>query len=410
MSLHEAIGIGDAENDHSFLARCECAAAVANAIPAIKEAAAFVTQAANGLGVVEVIDEVIANDLRRFEGKLASHLILLGTRSDDAPVQIAPYGSRLLVAGPSGSGKSAFTAGVIERLIAKHYQVCVVDPEGDYGTLRDVVALGNQWRAPGLDEILSVLEDPTINLSINLLGVPLGDRPAMFAQLLARLQVLRIRTGRPHWLVVDEAHHMLPGTGAGIPSLLPHQLEETILVTVRPDHVASAILEGVDIVVATGDSPDATLRAFAHATGRNLQWPEALLHRSDHVIAWFSGEGKAPFSLRPHPCRAERIRHRRKYAVGDLRWHSFYFRGPHGRLKLKAQNLAVFCQMAEGIDEEAWAFHLRRGDYSRWFRDAIRDTFLADSAARIEQRMELTPGQSRRLICDLVNERYTLPQ
>jgi HAD superfamily hydrolase (TIGR01484 family) len=32
-SWHEAIGVGNGENDHSFLERCECAVAVANAIP-----------------------------------------------------------------------------------------------------------------------------------------------------------------------------------------------------------------------------------------------------------------------------------------------------------------------------------------------------------------------------------------
>jgi HAD superfamily hydrolase (TIGR01484 family) len=37
LSFHEAVGIGDAENDYSFLARCECAVAVANAVPSIRQ-------------------------------------------------------------------------------------------------------------------------------------------------------------------------------------------------------------------------------------------------------------------------------------------------------------------------------------------------------------------------------------
>lgn len=83
----------------------------------------------------------------------------------------------MLIAGPSGCGKSTLTAGIIERLIEKDYQACIVDPEGDYGTLRDVVALGNQWRAPSVAEVLSILNDPKINVSVNLLGIPLDDRP-----------------------------------------------------------------------------------------------------------------------------------------------------------------------------------------------------------------------------------------
>ncbi|HXT55668.1 MAG TPA: HAD-IIB family hydrolase, partial [Candidatus Eisenbacteria bacterium] len=40
LSRHEAVGIGDAQNDHSFLERCECAVAVANALPSIRRLAA----------------------------------------------------------------------------------------------------------------------------------------------------------------------------------------------------------------------------------------------------------------------------------------------------------------------------------------------------------------------------------
>ena len=121
--------------------------ALANAPPSIKQIAALVTVAENGNGVIELIDELIADDLRRLQGSLSQNLIVLGKPTDCSAVQLSPYGHNMLVAGPSGCGKSTLTAGIIERLIEKDYQVCVIDPEGDYGTLRDVVALGNQRRA-----------------------------------------------------------------------------------------------------------------------------------------------------------------------------------------------------------------------------------------------------------------------
>ena len=53
--------------------------------------------------------------------------------------------------------------------------------------------------------------------------------------------------------------------------------------------------------------------------------------------------------------RAEHRRHSRKYAEGELpQDRSFYFRGPQGKLNLRAQNLMVFLQMAEGVDDETW--------------------------------------------------------
>jgi hypothetical protein len=410
LSRHEVVGIGDAENDHSFLARCECAVAVANATASIREMAAFVTAAENGNGVIELIDQLIIDDLRQLEGTLSQNLVLLGIRADGTAVHMPPYGHNMLVAGPSGCGKSTFTAGVIERLIEKDYQICIVDPEGDYGTLRDVVTLGNKWRAPSVAEVLSILQDPKANVSVNLLGIPLDERPHFFAEIMLNLQALRARAGRPHWLVLDEAHHLLPGVWGHAESVLPLRLHETILVTVHPDHVAPAILAPVDLVVAVGHSPEETLGQFAGATGQPLTWPEHLRYRPDGVVAWFLQYGQPPFAMEAQPGRAERIRHRRKYAEGDLRWHSFYFRGPHNQHNLKAQNLVVFCQIAQGIDESTWMYHLRRGDYSRWFRHAINDDHLADETERIERRGDLTSWQTRESIRELVNARYTLPE
>jgi energy-coupling factor transporter ATP-binding protein EcfA2 len=404
------VGIGDAENDHSFLERCECAVAVANAARSIKQIAAFVTAAENGNGVIELIDQMITDDLRRLEGSLSRNLILLGKRTDGTAVQISPYGHNILVAGPSGCGKSTLTAGIIERLIEKDYQVCIIDPEGDYGTLRDVVALGNQWRAPSVSEVLAILEDPQINLSVNLLGIPLEDRPDFFAQLAPNLQAMRARTGRPHWQIADEAHHMLPASWGHAAAVLPLQLHETILVTVHPDHVAPAILAPIDVVVAIGHSPEKTLGDFAVATSRTIAWPEDLVYQADRVVVWLNEDGQAPFAMQAQPGRAERIRHHRKYAEGNLRWHSFYFRGPDNHNNLKAQNLVVFCQLAQGIDESTWMYHLRRGDYSRWFRHAIKDDHLADETERIERRPDLEPWQTRQMIRELVDVRYTLPE
>jgi hypothetical protein len=43
LSPHDVVGIGDAENDHAFLRLCECAVAVENALPMLKEHADLVT-------------------------------------------------------------------------------------------------------------------------------------------------------------------------------------------------------------------------------------------------------------------------------------------------------------------------------------------------------------------------------
>ncbi len=63
LSPHAVAGIGDAENDHALLSACQWGVAVANALPAIKQRAAFVTTHAHGAGVAELMDRILRDDL-----------------------------------------------------------------------------------------------------------------------------------------------------------------------------------------------------------------------------------------------------------------------------------------------------------------------------------------------------------
>ncbi len=410
LSPHEVVAIGDSENDHSFLHRSECAATVANAVPSIRAIASIVARRENGAGLAELIDDLIATDFSHLQGQIQKHLFPIGLHADGAAATVSPYGHNILIAGPSGTGKSTVTAGIVERLMKQQYQVCIIDPEGDYGTLPDVMTLGNQNHAVTVNEVLAFIEDPRVTLNVNLLGIPLADRPAFFGQLYPSLQAMRTRTGRPHWVVLDEAHHMLPREWSHLDEGLSQNAGGVLLVTVHPDHLAPMALSLVDVAIAIGPSPDKTIRKFAEAIGQPLAWPDALGYEKGKAVAWFPRRGDAPFSMQILPGRAERIRHLRKYAEGDMRYRSFFFRGPCNRQNIKAHNLAIFSQIAEGIDEETWMFHLRRGDYSRWFRKAVKDTYLADHAERIEQRSDLEPVETRNLIRSLIESRYTLPE
>jgi len=64
LSLTETVAIGDAENDAVMLAACGQGVAVANALPALKAAADWVTHAEAGQGVVELIDRLLAEEAR----------------------------------------------------------------------------------------------------------------------------------------------------------------------------------------------------------------------------------------------------------------------------------------------------------------------------------------------------------
>jgi hypothetical protein len=411
LSPHNCVGVGDAENDHALIRRCECGVAVANALPLVRERADWVTPSRNGEGVVELIDKLIAGDLADLEGRLSRHSIPVGTRAEGDEVRLDPYGLAVLVAGSSGSGKSTFATGFLERLAVQGYQFCIVDPEGDYALLEGSIVLGDKERPPTVAGALEVLEQPNRNVVVNLLGLALAERPAFFSRLLPGLQDLRSRTGRPHWIVVDEAHHLLPAPSDLVSVTLPRTLSGMMLVTVHPEHVSPAVLASIDIVLAIGRSADETLRAFGEAVGAP---PPATLPGTagpGEALVWRRRpEARDPVWVRTLAPKSEHRRHVRKYATGELgEDKSFYFRGPGGQLNLRAQNLALFIQLAEGVDDETWLHHLHIQDYSRWFREAIKDEDLAAEAAGVERQTGLAPGQSRELIKAAIERRYTMP-
>lgn len=410
LSPHNTVGVGDAENDHAFLARCECSAAVANALPTLKDRADLVTRADHGAGVVELIEGLLTDDLGTVAPRLGRHAILLGRRHDEQDERIDPYGVNVLVAGTSGSGKSRLTSGLLERFAESHYQFVVVDPEGDYSTLEGAVVLGDPHHVPTVEEVLDLLGPPCQNVVVNLLGIALEHRPSFFQGLLPHLQGLRARTGRPHWVVVDEAHHLLPTTWVPAPLTLPRELRGVLFITVHPESIAPAILSSVDLLAAVGERPDRTIRAFCEAIKRPPpKLGETALDKGESLV--WRREVDEPVRVRIAPPRSEHSRHSRKYAEGNLGPdRSFVFRGPEGKLHLRAQNLVLFLQMAEGVDDETWMFHLRNGDYSTWFREGIKDDDLSSEAERIEKELrDASAEESRAGIREAIEKRYTLP-
>ncbi|HEU5098063.1 MAG TPA: HAD-IIB family hydrolase [Roseiflexaceae bacterium] len=418
LSPHNVVGVGDAENDHAFMSICECSVAVANALPMVKERADYVTRGDHGAGVSELIEIIVANDLRELQPRIASGQILLGTRVDarGAEVLMAAYGVNLLLTGSSGAGKSTLATAVLERLAAQGYQFCIIDPEGDYEAFEGAVTLGDPNRDPSPDAVIELMETSSQNVIVNLLGIALQHRPAFFEQLLPRIQELRARTGRPHWLVIDEAHHLLPTSWRPSPSTLPQELSGLLLITVHPDHVAPAVLSLINTIITVGESPEKGIGAFAEALGQAAPDIGPLTLDAGEALVWSRAPASdtepgdsAPFRLRIAPASGERRRHSRKYAEGSLgEDKSFYFRGPEQKLNLRAQNLILFTQLAEGVDDETWLYHLRQGDYSRWFRESIKDHDLAAEVERFEQQ-ENDAAESRAAIKAAIEERYTAP-
>jgi hypothetical protein len=415
LSAHNVVAIGDAENDHAFLAVAECAVAVADAIPALRERADYVTRAGNGSGVCEFIEEQVLNDLVDLAPRLIRHRLPLGRTAEGEPVGVPAHGTGLLVVGPSASSKSTLTGLLVERLIEAGRSFCLLDPEGDYDALAElesVIALGGraEQALPPRDELIQLLKTPPSRLVLNLSAMSMAEKAGYATTALSAVAAVRGLNGLPHWLIVDEAHHLFPAEGSAASELLKPGAP-LCLITLSAEHLARNVLPLVNAVASTDLAAFRAAVAAAPALtidGAPLDTGDTPLARGQAIMASIETGTRRTERFQVAPRKVQQRRHIRKYTEGELApERSFFFRGPHAALNLRAANLTRFCELAEGVDAATWTHHLQRGDYSAWIAQMIKDPELA-VAVRVIEREALPAAESRRRVGDAIRRRYAV--
>ena len=410
LSAHSVVATGDAENDLAFMRTCGCAVAVGNALPAVKAAADLVTGAARGAGVAEAIATWLDAEPRLLDAAVARHAVPVGvTLADRREVLLRPDRGSVLITGTSGGGKSTLATAILERLAAAGFQLCLFDPEGDYGAF-DAVTFGDADTPVAPEAVLDAVRRLGTNVTVNLLGSSIEDRPGVLAGLLPAVLDIRAKYGRPHWVLIDEAHHMLPrgrdaGDGVNLDAQVP-----TIFVTVHPDTLATGALRSLGTVLIIGRDSLGLIEVLSRSLGRPCP---PLPERGPEVgeaIYWECRGDAPPVLIAVHSPKGAVKRHTRKYADGTLgEDRSFFFRGPGAALNLRAQNLSMFLQVGDGVDPDTYLFHLRNGDFERWMRTSIKDDELADEVAVVAADEGLGLDGARALVRAAVETRYTAP-
>ncbi len=402
LSEHNSVAVGDAENDSAMFKIAECAVAVSNALPTLKETVDWVTKSDHGTGVGELIDQLIAGDLAELNNTLTRHFLPLGTLPSGEPFLLNPYRSGILLSGVSGGGKSTFTIAVTEALSKGNYQFCLIDPEGDFMELPNTIIIGNDTALPTIEEIVGLLKNPKQSVVISLLSVVMADRPAFFTKLLAALVDMRKELGHPHWLLIDEAHHLVP---PGVDSSLFANLNNFVLISYLPDVMCSDILEKVGMVITIGDNAAYPIEHFCKI--RKIEPPKKtpVLKKGEACVYDLEAQKTTPYIINVNEPQQLQQRHKRKYATGDMGDNSFVFTGKSNKLKLKANNLIMFAHIGEGIDDATWKFHLQNGDFTQWFRDTIHDEELANISQEAEKQK--SAEESKKIILAYINQKYT---
>jgi hypothetical protein len=414
LSARNLAGVGDAENDHAFLSMCECAAAVADAVPALRERADVVTASPGARGAREFVEQHVLRDLADLAPRLTRHDVKIGEDTAGVPVGLAAHGTHLLVVGPSASGKTTLTVALVEQLVEAGRTACLIDPEGDYHSLVDfqrVIVMGGKGEhaLPTPDELTQLLGRPSDSLVLDLSALSRAEKVTYATKVLATANAVRRTRGLPHWLVIDEAHHVFPADGSQAMELLPAGAESFCLITLGVADLPREVIDRVNAVAST--DLDSFRKATEGVFGRyvhGLRLPTGTpLELGEAAIAWRDPDRPA-VRVRISPRRIEHRRHIRKYTEGELPPdRSFFFRGPEKALNLRAANLVRFCELAEGVGDVTWAHHLRTGEYSAWIRDMIKDSGLADEIRAVE-RLNLPPAESRQRVLDAIRRRYAV--
>ena len=78
-------------------------------------------------------------------------------------------------------------------------------------------------------------------------------------------------------------------------------------------------------------------------------------------------------------------------------------------LRIRVEKDEVLAEAsADGKLWEGLGYHLRRGDYSRWFRTHVKDDQLASDAEGVERETDISADESRDRIRELIDRYYSL--
>src|SRR5579872_3558662 len=248
-SVHNAIGIGDAENDHDLLAACEIGLAVSWGSPALQQVADAVLTG-NGPSAVAAYIRASVSNLRLPPERIGKHRMSLGIAEDGHVLLLGLRGRNVLIAGDPRSGKSWVTGLACEQLILQGYSVCVIDPEGDFRTLESlpgVVIFGGDDPPPELPDVARVLRHPDMSVVIDLSHVARKEKVNYLNSLLPMLAAIRKSTGLPHRIVIDEAHYFLHESN--VQELLDLKLGAYTLVTYRLSDLHPDLRKAIEIVI-----------------------------------------------------------------------------------------------------------------------------------------------------------------
>jgi len=391
LSLHNCVGIGDAENDSALLDACEIGVAVSWGSKALQGIADVVLPGEGPPAVAAYIRE-ITSQIKLPPHRAHSRRIVLGHDVSGKAVEAAIHGRNILIAGDPRSGKSWITGLFCEQLILQGYCLCVIDPEGDYATLASlpgVVLFGGDDPPPRFSDVARALRHPDVSIVIDLSAISHRKKLSYVNELLPMLASLRRSVGLPHWIVVDEAQYFLHQPNE---QCIDFKLAAYVMTTYQPSQLHPELLKAIESIIVTPMTNPVevhTLAGVCSANGNEEEWGRILASLGIDeaaVLLRFNGCGPLPRRFTISGRRTSHVRHRAKYLevpMPEERAFVFTCNGHH--FGPRARTLKEFLTLQARLPAAALEGHAQRGDFSRWVRDVFGDEPLALEISQVEK-------------------------
>jgi hydroxymethylpyrimidine pyrophosphatase-like HAD family hydrolase len=394
-SVHNAIAIGNAENDHPLLEACEVGAAVAWGSETLRRSADEVVPGEGPVAVARYIRGILATPRIPAE-RLRRRRVSLGTLKTGEPLKLAVRGRNLLVGGDPKSGKSWVAGALCEQLILQRYSLCVLDPEGDYTCLESlpgVIVHALTDKDASIGELQRVLRHPDLSLVVDMSTVPQGDKPALVARLLTTLNRMRRATGLPHRVVVDEAHYFLNRLDD---RLFDCDLGGYLLVTHRIADLSPAVFNASEAAIVTrvDDRRQAlALLPLAPPGTTESEWMALLAELAIDEAVLLPGRlepGGVVTRFRVAGRLTAHVRHREKYAdVAVSSGDAFVFTRDGRPIGRDARTIRDLLSALPALPHDVVRSHLTRGDFRRWIEEIFGDGELG-AAIRLLERDDIS--------------------
>lgn len=424
-SSRNVLAIGDGENDRSLFEQAELAVAVENADEHIKQIADLVLETPNGEGVRNLIDQLIAGEVPLF--RIRNHRkIHLGTNRQGEEIQSSSFfllDHNLGIIGASESGKSWLAGLLAEQLVQQNYQICIIDPEGDYRGFRAfprTLLLGEaDAPPPPVSQVLTLLEYADLNLVLDLSQYETEAQIKYVGEFLLGAKAMRKKKGKPHWFLIDEIHYFCPQGGGQLTDLISSCMEDGGfgVVTFRPSLVAQKLLQRLDHLLLTQmrlEEELELLKALMNTWGKGADSVQHLPQLIKGQACFYAKE-KLPKGM--EACqylhfdtlrrRIPHIRHLHKYLRAPLPANKrFYFHVESGYQGPKvAASMWEFCDILPHLPHETLKYHMKRDDFMNWFEETLHDTELTRRLRKLKRR-EMKGKELQQALIATVNRRF----